>query len=60
MYLSSHAQRRTVARPVTETKVSMSKEHATHLSAARRLAFRAASLRGQPVKHKVTIQISNV
>jgi hypothetical protein len=44
--ISSHAQRRTAKRPATETKVCMSKEHATQLSTARRLAVPATDLRG--------------
>jgi hypothetical protein len=52
MYLSSHAQRRTAARPATETKVWISMAHATQSSTACRLAVRAASLRGQPVKRE--------
>jgi hypothetical protein len=56
MHLSSHAQRRTVVRPATETKEWMSKEHATQLSTARRLAVRGAGLRGQLVRAPILLK----
>jgi hypothetical protein len=59
MYLLSQAQRRTAARPATETKVWISMAHATQSSTARRLSGHAASLRGQPVRSQLGLDLTS-